>query len=244
MKAIAVLRIASALLVVAFPFATSAQEPAPVPRVSSAEAVAHVERARGDTDTVRVVLSPSPSVAYVPLSDSQKVAFYVHRTYAPRVFLRAGLGAGIATWRNVPQEWGSHLPGYERRYTAILGTAIVRNTTEFGVGLWRHEDRRYPRSTRDGFGPRTADVIHNTIFIRTDDGGQELAWSRAATVIATGVAVNSWQPARLRGNRKMLLSIVGGFVGYGTDNFTSEFGPDVRKYIKRHLRRVPYIDKL
>ena len=220
-------RIAWVLLVVAVPSAISAQDAA---------------RLFGVADTVTSAPPASPSIAMAPLTDSQRVAFYVHRTYSPRVFLRAGLGAGIAQWKNAPKEWGTGFPGYERRYAAILGTAMVRNTTEFGVAMWRHEDYRYPRSLRNGFSPRTADVIHNTIFMRTDDGGEELAWSRAATAIATGIAVNSWQPTRLRHNT--LISIVGGFVGYGTSNFASEFGPDVRKYLKRRLGRCSDDGKL
>jgi hypothetical protein len=239
MKRLAVMRIAHVFLIAAFrPLMAVAQQPAVPSGVPLAEATQRLAPAASDTDTVRALPPPpSSSVAMAPLSHDQRVAFYVKRTYSPRVFLRAGLGAGIAQWRNAPKEWGSGFPGYERRYAAILGTAIVRNTTEFGVAMWRHEDYRYPRSSRNGFGPRTADVIHNTIFMRTDDGGEELAWSRAATAITTSVAVNSWQPSRLRGTRRTLLSIVGGFVGYGTGNFTSEFGPDVKKYIKRRLGR-------
>ncbi len=139
----------------------------------------------------------------VPLSHSQRVASYVERTYSPRVFLRAGFGAGVAQWRHAPKEWGSGLSGYERRYAAIRGAAIVHNTMEFGVGAWLHEDPRYERSVHD----------------------------------VTGVAVNSWEPSRLRGTSHALLSILGGFVSYGTGNFTSEFGPDVRKYVKRHMGR-------
>jgi hypothetical protein len=227
------------LLVAAFcPSAISAQEPALLSGVAAVEAAAQNGRpARGDTDTVSPAPSPSLPAVVVPLSRSQKVAFYVDRTYSPRVFLRAGFGAGVAQWRHAPKEWGSGLPGYERRYAAILGAAVVRNTMEFGVGTLLHEDQRYERSVHDGFGPRTVDVIHNTIFIRTDEGGHELAWSRGAAAIVTGVAVNSWQPSRLRGTSHALLLILGGFVSYGTGNFTSEFGPDVRKYVRRHLSR-------
>jgi hypothetical protein len=215
MNELAVMRIALMVLIAAIRPATAAAQDRSVP------------------DTAHASPPPSSSVALAPLTHEQRVAFYVKRTYSPRVFLRAGLGAGIATWRDAPKEWGDDFPGYERRYAAIIGTALVRNTTEFGVSMWRHEDYRYPRSSRNGFGPRTADVIHNTIFMRTDDGGEELALARAATAVTTSIAVNSWQPSRLRHN--LLLSIVGGFVGYGTGNFTTEFSPDVKEYLRRRL---------
>jgi hypothetical protein len=233
------LRIAYLLPVAAFcASAISAQEPADLSGIASAKTTAQNDRpALGDTDTVRTAPSPLPAAAMVPLSHHQRVASYVERTYSPRVFLRAGFGAGVAQWRHEPKEWGSGLSGYERRYAAIRGTAIVHNTMEFGVGSWLHEDPRYERSVHDGFGPRTLDVIHNTIFIRTDEGGQEFAWSRAAAAIATGVAVNSWEPSRLRGTSHALLSILGGFLSYGTGNFASEFGPDVKKYVRRHVGR-------
>ena len=205
MMGLALFRIAYLLPVAAFcASAISAQEPALLPGIAPVKTAAQNGKpARGDTDTVRTAPSPSPAAAMVPLSHSQRVASYVERTYSPRVFLRAGFGAGVAQWRHAPKEWGSGLSGYERRYAAIRGAAIVHNTMEFGVGAWLHEDPRYERSVHD----------------------------------VTGVAVNSWEPSRLRGTSHALLSILGGFVSYGTGNFTSEFGPDVREYVKRHMGR-------
>ncbi len=99
-----------------------------------------------------------------------------------------------------------------------------------------HEDPRYERSNRSGFGPRLDDVVHNTLFIRTDDGGHRLAISRFIGAVTTGFVTTSWEPRRLRNSRHALTLSLAGLASYFTADFTEEFEPDVRQYVREHLR--------
>ncbi len=165
----------------------------------------------------------------------EKAAFYTDRTVSARTFLGTGFAAGVAQWKKTPSEWGSGLSGYERRYAAAFGGGFVRHTTEFGVGALLHEDPRFEPSTHDGFAARGADALHNTVFVRTDDGGHRLAWSRVVASIATGFAVNSWEPRRLHGTHHALVLSLAGMASYATGNLTREFTPDVKRYLFRKL---------
>lgn len=175
------------------------------------------------------------SVPYVPLSLAQKADLYAHRTFSARAIFGASYAAGLAQWRHTPREWGSGISGYARRDAAAYGGGIVRRTAEFGFGALLREDPRSERSTRSGFLPRTADVLRNTVTVRTDDNGRRLAWSRAAASLVTGFAVNSWEPRRMHSTHHALMLSLAGFLSYGTAAFTQEFTPDVRRYFYREL---------
>jgi hypothetical protein len=170
-----------------------------------------------------------------PLTLGEKAAYYSSRTFSIRTLLGASYAAGLAQWRGTPREWGVGLSGYARRDAAAYGAGVIRHTTEFGVGALLHEDPRFEPSARNGLGPRTADALHNTVFIRTDDGGHRLAWSRVAASLATGFAVNSWEPRRLHSTNHALLLSLAGLVSYGTGNVVREFTPDIKRYVRREL---------
>ena len=177
----------------------------------------------------------SDTVSYVPLTLGQKATFYSSRTFSARAILGASYAAGIAQWRHTPREWGNGISGYARRDAAAYGGGVVRRTAEFGFGALLREDPRFERSTRDGFIPRTEDVLRSSVTVRTDDGGHRLAWSRAAAAIVTGFAVNSWEPRRMHSTHHALMLSLAGFLSYGTASFTQEFSPDVRRYVFREF---------
>jgi hypothetical protein len=99
-----------------------------------------------------------------------------------------------------------------------------------------HEDPRFEPSTRNGFASRTKDALHNTIFVRTDDGSHRIAWSRAAAALATGFAVNSWEPRRLHSTHHAIMLSLAGALGYATGHVTQEFTPDIKRFL---LREIP-----
>lgn len=192
--------------------------------------------ARADQKAAPNVATTGPdSVSYVPLSLTQKADLYVHRTYSLRAILGASYAAGLAQLRHTPPEWGSGISGYARRDAAAYGGGLVRRTAEFGLVALLREDPRLERSSRNGFLPRTEDVLRNTVTVRTDANGRRLAWSRAAAALVTGFAVNSWEPRRMHSTHHALMLSLAGFLSYGSATFTQEFTPDVRRYIYREL---------
>jgi hypothetical protein len=169
-----------------------------------------------------------------PMTFSQKAGFYSNRTFSVRTVLGASYAAGIAQWRGTPEEWGAGISGYARRDAAAYGGGIVRHTVEFGAGALLHEDPRFERSTRNGFAFRTEDALHNTLFVRTDDGSHRIAWSRAIAALATGFAVNSWEPRRLHSPHHALMLSLAGVLSYATGNVSEEFTPDIKRFLLRN----------
>jgi len=172
---------------------------------------------------------------------AQKAAFYSDRTFSVRTVLGASYAAGLAQWRGTPKEWGAGISGYARRDAAAFGGGVVRHTVEFGVGALFHEDPRFERSTRNGFTARSQDALHNTLFVRTDDGSHRIAWSRAVAALATGFAVNSWEPRRLHSTHHALMLSLAGALSYATGHVTQEFTPDIKLFLLRetHLEGHP-----
>lgn len=215
------------LLAVAVPAQrVAAQHPASTD--SSLAASAHDAVTANVTDTV---------VPWRPLTFAEKARFYSNRTFSMRTVLGASYAAGIAQWRKTPAEWGSGISGYARRDAAAYGGGVVRHTVEFGVGALLHEDPRFERSTRNGFVARTEDALHNTLFVRTDDGNRRIAWSRAAAAIATGFAVNSWEPRRMHSPHHAMMLSLAGALSYATGHVSEEFTPDVKAFL---LRNSPF----
>jgi len=165
---------------------------------------------------------------------AQKAEFYSDRTFSIRTVLGASYAAGIAQWRHTPREWGSGISGYGRRDAAAYGGGVVRHTVEFGVGALLHEDPRFERSTRNGFTARTEDALHNTLFVRTDDGSHRIAWSRAAAAVVTGFAVNSWEPRRMHSPHHAMMLSLAGVLSYATGNVSEEFAPDIKRFLLRN----------
>jgi hypothetical protein len=187
--------------------------------------------ARAVTDTTRADSSRPAAMTF-----AQKAAYYSDRTFSIRTILGASYAAGIAQWRGTPREWGAGISGYGRRDAAAYGGSVIRHTVEFGVGALFHEDPRFEPSTRNGFVSRTEDALHNTIFVRTDDGSHRIAWSRAAAALATGFAVNSWEPRRLHSTHHAIMLSLAGALGYATGHVTQEFTPDIKRFL---LRETP-----
>jgi hypothetical protein len=196
---------------------------------SAQDSTSYKTSAIGDT-------TPAKVVPYTPLTFNQKASVYSSRTFSFRAILGASYAAGLAQWRGTPQEWGAGLSGYARRDAAAYGGGIIRHTTEFGVGALLREDPRFEASTHDGLWPRTGDALRRSVLIRTDDGGHHFAWSRVVASLATGFAVNSWEPKRLHSpHHAFMLSLVG-FTSYITGSVTQEFTPDVKHFLLRGTR--------
>jgi hypothetical protein len=194
---------------------------------------------RADSTSPRVTADSTTcdSAVPAPMTFAQKASFYSARTFSIRTVLGASYAAGIAQWRGTPREWGAGISGYGRRDAAAYGAGVIRHTVEFGVGALFHEDPRFERSPHNGFTARTEDALHNTLFVRTDDGSHRVAWSRAVAALATGFAVNSWEPRRLHSTHHALMLSLAGALSYATGHVTEEFTPDIKQFLLRQTPR-------
>src|SRR5438105_4877261 len=97
---------------------------------------------------------------------------YRHKTFGRHAILRSGASAGIDHARNVPHEWGRGGTGFAKRMGSTFGEHAVKNTIAYGVAGLRHEDLKYHRSGKRGFGPRMENALVGTVVTRKTNTGK------------------------------------------------------------------------
>lgn len=176
---------------------------------------------------------------------AQTVHAAQHRSheYRKKTFGRQALagpaGAGTVNHlRNSPHEWGRGGSGFAKRVGSSLGQHAVKNTIAYGVAGLRHEDLKYHRSGKHGFGPRLKTALKSTVVTRkTTTGKRTLASGRLAGNMGSGMISRAWQPTRLRTFSSG--AATGGMMlgADATSNVVQEFWPEIR-HPRRHKRHV------
>lgn len=178
---------------------------------------------------------------------AQTVYAAQHRTseYRKKTFGRQAVVGSTATAavnhiRNAPHEWGRGGSGFAKRVGSSLGEHAVKNTIAYGVAGLRHEDLKYHRSGKHGFGPRLKTALVSTVVTRkTTTGKRTVASGRLAGNMGSGIVSRAWQPARLRTLSSG--AATGGMMlgADATSNVVQEFWPEIRhpRVHARHHRR-------
>lgn len=169
----------------------------------------------------------------LPLSAAQPVKGrretareYGHRLVSKRALAMAGASSALGQVRNHPHEWGQGPGGFAKRFGSALGTHMVKESIQFGVATWHHEDPHYYRSDLHGTLPRLEYAVKSTFIVpRTDRPGKTVAASRLAGAFGAGLISRAWQPASAAG---IGAGIASGGIMLGTDvgvNVAREFWP-------------------
>ena len=125
---------------------------------------------------------------------------YRHRLVNKRALGMAGASSALGQLRNRPHEWGQGAGGFAKRFGSALGTHMVKETIQFGVATWHHEDPRYYRSDLQGTLPRLKYAVKSTFIVpRTDRPGKTVAASRLSGAFGAGLISRAWQPASAAG---------------------------------------------
>ena len=154
---------------------------------------------------------------------------YRQKTFGRRALIQTGTGGVVSHVRNSPHEWGRGGTGLVKRVGSAVGTHAVKNTIQYGVAGLRHEDLRYHRSGKHGFGPRMGAALKATVITRkTTTGKKTVGSGKIAGNFGSGLISRAWQPARLR-------TVSGGLATGGimmgadaTSNVVQEFWPEIR----------------
>jgi hypothetical protein len=157
---------------------------------------------------------------------------YRHRLVGKRALGMAGASATLGQFRNHPHEWGQGAGGFAKRFGSALGTHMVKETIQFGVATWRHEDPHYYRSNLHGTLPRLGYAVKSTFIVpRTDRQGKTLATSRLSGAFGAGLISRVWQPASTAG---VGAGIASGGIMLGADvgaNVAREFWPQKKRRV-------------
>ena len=162
-----------------------------------------------------VAAKPTPSPDYVFPTPRERFNRYVKSTVGPERLLRAAASAGIAQWRDSPEEWGQGAEGYGKRFASRMGQNAIRQTVIYGLDSAMGLDTGFERSKRKGFMPRLKDALVQNVTSRNRSGDRVISIPRFAGVYTGSIiATETWYPDRYSykdGLRRGTTSLLTGF---------------------------------
>jgi hypothetical protein len=134
---------------------------------------------------------------YVFPSEKERFKRYIKNTIGPFRLVRTGAAAGIAQWRDAPEEWGQGMKGYGRRYASGLGQNAIQQTVTYGLDEAMGLDTGFEKSKREGFFPRFKDALLQNVTSRKRNGDRAVSVPRFAGIYTGSiVARETWFPER------------------------------------------------
>jgi hypothetical protein len=137
----------------------------------------------------------SPS-GYLFPSRHERVRHYIKGVIGPSAFASAAVAAVYNHAYNRPQEWGKSGNALAKRFFSSFGRGAINETVRFGLSETLKLDSSFHKSTRNGFGPRTADAILEAVTSRTRSGRRVVSIPRLTAPYAAGFASLLWMPKR------------------------------------------------
>jgi hypothetical protein len=134
---------------------------------------------------------------YARPSADRRFKRYVNGVVGPLALARTVATAGIATWRNSPEEWGDNWEGFGRRVASNLGRSAVKGTTVYVLDEALKLDSAFYRSHKKDFGSRFSNALLSTVTARRPSGKRAIGVPRlVGTYTASIVAYETWYPRR------------------------------------------------
>ena len=134
---------------------------------------------------------------YVFPTHKERFNRYVKSTVGPFRLVWTGASAGIAQWKDSPDEWEQGMKGYGKRYASSFGQNAIQQTVTYGLDEAFGLDTGFQKSTREGFGARFKDALIQNVTSRTKSGKRVVAVPRFAGVYTGAiVAREAWYPDR------------------------------------------------
>ena len=172
------------------------------------------------------------------LDATGKFDFHLMRTVGPLALVGDAAYAGILQEADTPTEWGQGGSGYGKRFASTVACSGIHSALAFGLDSTLHEDPRYFRSVRGGFGRRTGHAFRETILTHTDQGAETLSIWRFGSAYGAAYLSNQWYPGRLN---TVKLGFAEGSLQVGFDvvsNLASEFWPDLKRKLLSEKSRL------
>jgi hypothetical protein len=184
---------------------------------------------------------PAPSVVlpaglsetlYVPMTQAERLQYFLKGTFSVSSLVKSGLGAAIAQGRDSPHEWGQGAMGYARRYGNSHAQHIVLQTVTYGTSSMLGEDNRYFVSGKQSFRSRAFYAVGSTFLARRSDGTRRISYSRISGIAASALISRAWHPPSTNGMRDALNNGVSTAATQAGFNVGREFFPKVFNRLK------------
>ncbi len=181
-------------------FATSvtlAEDPTPTPSPDPMT-VTDVSDKNLPTVTVHPGLpTVNPSTDYVRPNAATRRKRFVSGTVGPVALGKMVATAGISTWRNSPEEWGTKWDGFGRRVASNFGKNTIKQTTKFGLDEALKFDSHFYRSRSKGVGARVRNALISPVTARDRNGRRVVGIPNLAGTYTSNIIANeTWYPDR------------------------------------------------
>src|ERR1051325_7174042 len=140
------------------------------------------------TQTTVVDQQTTTTPNYVFPTHKERFDRYVKSTVGPFRLAWTAASAGIAQWRDHPEEWEQGMKGYGKRYASSFGQNAIPQTVPYGFDEAFHLDTGFEKSKSEGFWPRAKDALIQQVTSRTRSGKRVVAVPRFAGIY-TGAIV-------------------------------------------------------
>lgn len=164
---------------------------------------------------------------YMPITPKERFGWFVRANTGPKALAGHLVVAGLNTWQNSPEEYGTHWDGFGKRIPLRASGVAVNSAIEASVGSLWGEDPRYFRAAGQPFKKRLGHVVKMTFMSYNRNGGLMPAYARFSAWTGGGFLQNTWRPDSQTQVSDALMRIPLGFVGRFTSNAVSEFLPDI-----------------
>ena len=173
----------AAFLLTAFTFSVASSQTSPTPSPTP--------------DPAAVSSSSDPSPGYSRPTSKARFNRYVNSTIGPFTLARQVAGAGIATARNSPEEWGGQWEGFGKRLVSNFGKNVIKQTTIYGLDEALKLDSGYYRAKGKSTGAKIKNALISPVTARTPSGRRTIGIPRlVGTYTGSIVAYETWYPDR------------------------------------------------
>jgi hypothetical protein len=154
--------------------------------------------------------SPTPSASPVPAADTDAGAQngytrpdadarrkrYFNSMVGPIALARTVGTAGISTWRNSPEEWGTKWEGFGRRVASNFGRNVIKQTTIYGLDEALKVDSNFYRSKNKSVSARIGNALISPVTARKANGKRTIGVPRlVGTYGAAIISREVWYPS-------------------------------------------------
>ena len=173
-------------------------------------------------------------------SFSEKWDLFVGETVSPLTLGATGFNTTVSQLTHSAPLYGRRPwknGAFAKRAGASLGDIVSQNFFgDFLLASAIHEDTRYVRMGRSRkLWPRIGYAISRSVITRTDAGDPTFNFANVLGSAMSAGLSNAYYPPVSRTTSVSLTNLGTGVAGSGLANLMPELGPDVGRWIKRHL---------
>ena len=181
-------------ILVIFATSVAGQQPAPTPVPAASPSVTSRDSDPAPAGQVTVLQQQN---WYVRPDAETRRKRYIKSMVGPVAIGKRILSAGISTWKNSPEEWGTKWEGFGRRVASGFAKNAIKQTTTFALDETFKLDSRFYRSNNKRVGSRIRNALISPVTARDKNGKRVFGFPNlAGTYGSRIIAYEAWYPER------------------------------------------------